>query len=75
MFFRIQTLSSWIHTGAHVAGTYVCNHIVALLLQTAHYSELNVQFVPHSCTETEQQWQKPRTAVGVKTRLLCDIQI
>ncbi|XP_039670274.1 uncharacterized protein LOC120567383 [Perca fluviatilis] len=50
-----------------VAGTAMCNHTVALLFQTAHYSELNMQVVPpvHTCTETEQQWHKPRTA-GVK---------
>ncbi|KAI4885066.1 hypothetical protein NFI96_013031, partial [Prochilodus magdalenae] len=50
-----------------VAGTAVCNHTVALLFQTAHYSELNVQVVPpvHTCTETEQQWHKPRTS-GLK---------
>ncbi|XP_051561503.1 uncharacterized protein LOC127445448 isoform X2 [Myxocyprinus asiaticus] len=49
------------------ASTAVYNHIVALLFQTEHYSELDVQVVPpvHSCTETEQQWHKPRTA-GVK---------
>ncbi len=50
-----------------VAGTAVCNHTVALLFQMAHYSELNVQVVlpVHSCTEREQQWHKPRTAVSV----------
>lgn len=51
-----------------VAGTAVCNHTVALLFQTAHFSELNVQVVPpvHTCTEMEQQWHKPRTAVSVE---------
>ncbi|KAG9266390.1 hypothetical protein AMEX_G19011 [Astyanax mexicanus] len=50
-----------------VAGTALCNHIVALLFQTAHFSQLSVPVVPpvHSCTETEQRWHKPRT-VGVK---------
>ncbi|XP_030271599.1 uncharacterized protein LOC115580976 [Sparus aurata] len=50
-----------------VAGTALCNHTVALLFQTAHYSELKMQVVPpvHSCTEAEQQWHKPRTA-GLK---------
>nr|XP_023661379.1 uncharacterized protein LOC111840612 [Paramormyrops kingsleyae] len=50
-----------------VAGTAMCNHTVALLYQTAHFSQLNVPVVPpvHSCTEEEQQWHKPRTA-GVK---------
>ncbi|KAI4899361.1 hypothetical protein NFI96_008252 [Prochilodus magdalenae] len=48
-------------------GTAVWNHTVALLFQTAHYSELNVQVVPpvHTCTETEHQRHKPRTS-GVK---------
>ncbi|XP_034088235.1 uncharacterized protein LOC117556808 [Gymnodraco acuticeps] len=50
-----------------VAGTVLCNHTVALLFQTAHYTELNMPVVPpvHSCTESEQQWHKPRT-MGVK---------
>nr|XP_055076863.1 uncharacterized protein LOC129456058 [Misgurnus anguillicaudatus] len=50
-----------------VAGTALCNHTVALLFQTAHFSQLGVPVVPpvHSCTESEQQWHKPRTA-GVK---------
>lgn len=50
-----------------VAGTAACSHTVALLFQTAHYSELNVKVVPpvHACTESEKQWHKPRTA-GVK---------
>ena len=54
------------------AGTAVCNHTVALLFQTAHYSELNIQVVPpvHACTETEQQWHKPRTAVRVEANVL-----
>uniref|UniRef100_A0A1A7WVU1 Uncharacterized protein n=2 Tax=Iconisemion striatum TaxID=60296 RepID=A0A1A7WVU1_9TELE len=45
----------------------MCNHTVALLYQTAHFSQLSVPVVPpvHSCTEEEQQWHKPRTA-GVK---------
>lgn len=49
-----------------VAGTAMCNHTVALLFQTAHFSQLSVSVVPpvHSCTEAEQQWHKPRTAVG-----------
>ncbi|XP_076843798.1 uncharacterized protein LOC143526239 isoform X2 [Brachyhypopomus gauderio] len=50
-----------------VAGTTLCNHVVALLYQTAHYSQLRVPAVPPvlSCTESEQQWHKPRT-LGVK---------
>ncbi|KAL3992292.1 zygote arrest protein 1 [Sarotherodon galilaeus] len=44
------------------AGKALCNHCVALLFQSAHYSQLKVQVVPPilSCTEGEQQWHKPR---------------
>ncbi|KAK1894427.1 Vacuolar protein-sorting protein BRO1 [Dissostichus eleginoides] len=44
-----------------------CAITVALLYQTAYYSQLNIPVVPpvHSCTESEQQWHKPRT-MGVK---------
>ncbi|CAB1313276.1 unnamed protein product [Coregonus sp. 'balchen'] len=50
-----------------VAGCGICNHLVALLYQTAHYSECGMSVVPPvlSCTETEQKWHKPRT-MGVK---------
>ncbi|RXN17377.1 hypothetical protein ROHU_001181 [Labeo rohita] len=49
------------------AGQAVCNHLVALLYQTAHYSESGMSVVPPvlSCTETEQKWHKPRS-MGVK---------
>ncbi|CAJ0600743.1 unnamed protein product [Cylicocyclus nassatus] len=57
-----------------VAGTALCNHNVALLFQTAHYSTLNLAAVPPvlSCTETEQRWHKPRT-MGVKPCRVSDI--
>ena len=50
-----------------VAGTALCNHNVALLYQTAHYSQLNLAAVPPvlSCTETEQRWHKPRIMVSL----------
>ncbi|XP_076855008.1 uncharacterized protein LOC143509963 isoform X2 [Brachyhypopomus gauderio] len=50
-----------------VAGTVLCNHAVALLYQTAHYSQLGIHAVPpvRSCTEKEQAWHKPRT-MGIK---------
>ncbi|KAF7228129.1 transcript variant X1 [Nothobranchius furzeri] len=50
-----------------VAGIGLCDHLVALLYQTAHYSECGMSAVPPvlSCTETEQKWHKPRT-MGVK---------
>ncbi|CAI5694544.1 unnamed protein product [Oreochromis niloticus] len=49
------------------AGKALCNHCVALLFQSAHYSQLKVQVVPPilSCTEGEQQWHKPRV-MGIK---------
>ncbi|CDQ83661.1 unnamed protein product [Oncorhynchus mykiss] len=48
-----------------VAGSAVCNPLVAILYQTAHYSQLNILAAPpvHSCTHTEQHWHKPRTLV------------
>ena len=53
-----------------VAGTGLCNHLVALLYQTAHYSQCGMSVVPPvlSCTETEQKWHKPRTMVSVINR-------
>ncbi|CDQ75179.1 unnamed protein product [Oncorhynchus mykiss] len=55
------------HCCSCVAGSALCNHLVALLYQTAHYSQLNIPAAPpvHSCTDTEQHWHKPRT-LGVK---------
>uniref|UniRef100_A0AAV2LNW6 SWIM-type domain-containing protein n=1 Tax=Knipowitschia caucasica TaxID=637954 RepID=A0AAV2LNW6_KNICA len=49
------------------AGKALCNHCVALLFQSAHYSQLKLQVVPPmlSCTEGEQQWHKPRV-MGIK---------
>ena len=48
-----------------VAGTALCNHVAALLYQTAHFCQLRINSVPptHSCTDTEQKWHKPRTMV------------
>ncbi|KAK0146643.1 hypothetical protein N1851_014040 [Merluccius polli] len=59
-----------------VAGTALCNHNVALLYQTAHYSTLKLKAVPPvlSCTETEQRWHKPRT-MGVKPGRVGDMVI
>ncbi|KAF3844427.1 hypothetical protein F7725_007590 [Dissostichus mawsoni] len=39
-----------------VVGTALCNHNVALMFQTAHYSTLNLAALPPvlSCIETEQ---------------------
>ncbi|XP_030274561.1 uncharacterized protein LOC115582630 isoform X2 [Sparus aurata] len=59
-----------------VAGTALCNHNVALLYQTAHYSQLNIAAVPPvlSCTETEQRWHKPRI-MGVKPSWVSDMVV
>ncbi|XDV44768.1 hypothetical protein PO909_013008 [Leuciscus waleckii] len=55
------------HSCTCVAGSVLCNHCVALLFQSAHYSQLDIPVVPPvlSCTESEQQCHKPRT-LGVK---------
>ncbi|KAI4885328.1 hypothetical protein NFI96_032045 [Prochilodus magdalenae] len=61
---------------SYVAGTALCNHNVALLYQTAHYSQLNLAAVPPvlSCTETEQRWHKPRI-MGVKPGRVSDMVV
>ncbi|XP_051981206.1 uncharacterized protein LOC127642737 [Xyrauchen texanus] len=40
-----------------------CNHIVVILYQTAHYSQLGLQAVPPplACTSGLQRWHRPRT--------------
>lgn len=52
-----------------VTGTAICNHTVALLFQTVHFSHLSEPVVPpvYRCTESEQQWHKPWKAVSFKT--------
>ncbi|KAG9264210.1 hypothetical protein AMEX_G22466 [Astyanax mexicanus] len=59
-----------------VAGTALCNHNVALLYQTAHYSQLNLAAVSPvlSFTETEQCWHKPRV-MGVKPGRVSDMVV
>lgn len=59
-----------------VAGCALCNHLVALLYQTAHFSQLGIPAVPpvHSCTETEQTWHKPRT-LGVRPGPVGDMEV
>ncbi|XP_077076375.1 uncharacterized protein LOC143729165 isoform X2 [Siphateles boraxobius] len=46
-----------------VAGKGFCNHVVAILYQTAHYSQLSLQAVPPplTCTSGLQRWHRPRT--------------
>ncbi|XP_031172166.2 uncharacterized protein LOC116061933 [Sander lucioperca] len=58
------------------AGKALCNHTVALLFQTATYSQLRLLAVPPvlSCTETEQRWHKPRT-MGVKPGRVSDMVV
>lgn len=60
------------HSCTCVAGAALCNHCVALLFQSAHYSQLKVPVVPPmlSCTEGEQQWHKPRTLVSDNKRYI-----
>ncbi|XP_049340579.1 uncharacterized protein LOC111196789 [Astyanax mexicanus] len=45
------------------AGKALCNHVVALLFQTAHYSTMGVKTVapPLPCTSVLQTWHRPRT--------------
>lgn len=45
------------------AGKALCNHIVALLFQSAHYSTMGFKTVPLplSCTSSLQTWHRPRT--------------
>ncbi|XP_027859750.1 uncharacterized protein LOC114158046 [Xiphophorus couchianus] len=45
------------------AGKALCNHMVGLLFQTAHYSTMGYKTVPLplSCTSSLQTWHRPRT--------------
>lgn len=45
------------------AGKALCNHVVALLFQTAHFSTMGFKAVPLplSCTSMLQTWHRPRT--------------
>ncbi|KAL2097015.1 hypothetical protein ACEWY4_006222 [Coilia grayii] len=45
------------------AGRGMCNHVVALLYQTAHYSTMGIASVPLPLASTSmpQAWHKPRT--------------
>ncbi|KAJ8375118.1 hypothetical protein SKAU_G00056980 [Synaphobranchus kaupii] len=54
------TLKSFACTCA--AGKGLCNHIVALLYQTAHYSTMGTRVVPLpvACTSKLQSWHRPR---------------
>jgi hypothetical protein len=58
------------------AGKGICNHKIAFLYQTAHYSLMDVKTVPviPSRTSMPQEGHKPRTA-GVKPECLQDIII
>lgn len=49
------------------AGMALCNHVVALLFQTAHYSTMGMKTVPVplSCTGVLQSWHRPRTQVSL----------
>ncbi|XP_035282894.1 uncharacterized protein LOC118232225 [Anguilla anguilla] len=45
------------------AGKVLCNHLVAMLFQSAHYSMMQMKAVPPTmaCTSTLQTWHRPRT--------------
>ncbi|XP_073810188.1 uncharacterized protein isoform X2 [Danio rerio] len=47
------------------AGKGLCNHLTALLYQTAHYVQLHLKSVPPTvaCTSEQQRWHRPRTQV------------
>ena len=51
------------HSCTCAAGSVLCNHCVALLFQSAPYSQLDIPVFPPvlSCMGSEQQWHKPRT--------------
>ncbi|CAL9695380.1 unnamed protein product [Knipowitschia caucasica] len=51
------------HSCSCAAGKGFCNHVVALLYQTAHYSQLQLPAVPPAlaCTSDLQRWHRPRT--------------
>ncbi|CAM4650592.1 unnamed protein product [Leuciscus chuanchicus] len=55
------------------AGKVLCNHLVALLFQSAHYSMLQVRAVPPpvACTGSLQTWHRPRTKDPSLTRKSC----
>lgn len=45
------------------AGKVLCNHLVAMLFQTAHFSMMQLQTVPPTMASTSmlQTWHRPRT--------------
>ncbi|CAL9685252.1 unnamed protein product [Knipowitschia caucasica] len=56
------------------AGKILCNHLVALLYQSAHFSTLKLPVVPAdlSCTEELQTWHRPRTQ-GIKPEAVSEM--
>ncbi|XP_049339471.1 uncharacterized protein LOC125804569 isoform X1 [Astyanax mexicanus] len=59
-----------------VAGKAFCNHTVALLYQSAHYSTMGFKTVPLpvACTSTLQTWHRPRTQ-GIQPESTCDMEV
>ncbi|KAL2104392.1 hypothetical protein ACEWY4_001260 [Coilia grayii] len=59
-----------------VAGKGFCNHIVALLYQTAHYLQLGHKTVPAplACTSDLQRWHRPRTQ-GIHPELVSHVVV
>lgn len=58
------------------AGKALCNHIVALLFLSAHYSTMGFKTVPLplSCTSSLQTWHRPRTQ-GIAPEATNDIVV
>ncbi|XP_063052546.1 uncharacterized protein LOC134447153 isoform X1 [Engraulis encrasicolus] len=58
------------------AGKVLCNHLVALLFQSAHYCMLKVTAVPPPvpCTSSLQAWHRPRT-MGIHAEPVQDLVV
>ncbi|XP_062866905.1 uncharacterized protein LOC134329550 [Trichomycterus rosablanca] len=59
-----------------VAGKALCNHLIALLYQSAHYSTMGFKTVPLpvACTSTLQTWHRPRTQ-GIQPESTGDMEV
>ena len=62
-------------TWRYAAGIALCNHLVALLFQTAHYTTMGLTTVPPplSCARVLQSWQRPRTQVSFEVTIIVHI--
>ena len=52
------------HSCSCKAGQGICNHLVVLMYQAAHYSLLKIDVVPEEPSKTSmpQEWHKPHSA-------------